>query len=377
MLLRLVSFACVAVCAVHAAPLRSLPRDDYSPIAAARECGPVPDFVTNYAPVLYLESQDNYYMTDPIDLFSHVTVLNDAGGKVAGPTPLSPSNLDQYPGGSTYLTSNDNPETNPAWQHGLPPDAATQRSPSPATVVITPPQGPEGTVDVHYMFFYAFNRGPKVLGRHYGSHVGDWESVTIRFAKAGTPSQMWYSQHSGGEAVAFSAVEKTRDGKPIVYVARGSHANYINNGVNGDHPYALPFGILKDITSNPAGGAKILDVAKNYRAYCYGPSSSNRDTNVFTPAPSTDVQDVAWLNFRGRWGDKQYPKSDKRQYSFAGQWHYVDGPTGPVMKNLIRPDICAKLTNAGCEVQSRNFVKEMPEYALPREYPDWGANTSA
>ncbi|KAI5199914.1 hypothetical protein E4T39_05971 [Aureobasidium subglaciale] len=45
----------------------------------------------------------------------------------------------------------------------------------------------------------------------------------------------------------------------------------------------------------------------------------------------------------GHWGDKIYPMSDKRQYSFWGQYHYVSGPLGPRYKNLGRKKVCQRM----------------------------------
>jgi hypothetical protein len=47
-----------------------------------------------------------------------------------------------------------------------------------------------------------------------------------------------------------------------------------------------------------------------------------------------------WFYFAGHWGDKFYPLSDPRQYRFAGQYHYVNGPLGPRFKNLGRRKVC-------------------------------------
>lgn len=46
----------------------------------------------------------------------------------------------------------------------------------------------------------------------------------IRFLN-GVPQAIFYSQHSDGEAFAWSAVAKNGV-RPIVYSAGGSHANY-------------------------------------------------------------------------------------------------------------------------------------------------------
>jgi hypothetical protein len=56
-----------------------------------------------------------------------------------------------------------------------------------------------------------------------------------------------------------------------------------------------------------------------------------------------------FLRFRGHWGDQQYPDGDKRQSSFDPnmlgfsapvQYKFVDGPTGPLDKELERGSVC-------------------------------------
>jgi hypothetical protein len=58
-----------------------------------------------------------------------------------------------------------------------------------------------------------------------GRHAGDWELVQIREGVEAV-----YAQHSGAERCPWSAVE-TRDGRPVVYLANGSHAAYFRPGV--------------------------------------------------------------------------------------------------------------------------------------------------
>ncbi|KAJ3157658.1 hypothetical protein HDU89_000034 [Geranomyces variabilis] len=323
-----------------AAPLRPYTR------AGAASCPALPQFATRYAPLLYLQSGENYFLTDPIASLPHVVPKDDSGAVLSGPTPLTSANLGAYSRPTNvWLTSLDDPEKNPAWQHGTAP--VDGKSDSPITIVVTPPKA-NGVIDVFYMFFYAFNHGPKVLGRVYGNHVGDWEYVNIRFSSAGQPLAMYFSEHDGGTPLQWSAVQKTGD-RPNVYVAVGSHANYPNNGNNGKHPYKLPFGLLSDTTSSPAQGAKLLDTTANYRAYCY-------DGNAFTAAEGTQLKDVGWLDYTGNWGDARLPNSDPRQYEFAGQYHYVGGPSGIVRKNLMRTDICEQKTGADCIPATQNLV---------------------
>jgi hypothetical protein len=63
-----------------------------------------------------------------------------------------------------------------------------------------------------------------------GRHAGDWELIQVREDAAGRPVEAVYSQHSGAERCPWSAVE-TRGGRPVVYLANGSHAAYFRPGV--------------------------------------------------------------------------------------------------------------------------------------------------
>jgi len=66
-------------------------------------------------------------------------------------------------------------------------------------------------------------------------------------------------------------------------------------------------------------------------------------TDVATPAftPLTPNMPTSFLLFTGRWGDAEYPKSDKRQQGndLLGFKKYVGGPTGPADKQLKRKEV--------------------------------------
>ena len=90
-----------------------------------------------------------------------------------------------------------------------------------------------GRLWLQYWLFYYYNDfqllGPLVSG---GKHEGDWEVVQIRLGPSEQPEQAVYSQHKLAESRPWTDVRKPSGAPntPIVYVARGSHANYFRSG---------------------------------------------------------------------------------------------------------------------------------------------------
>lgn len=209
-------------------------------------------------------------------------------------------------------------------------------SSAPAVLVIV--DKGSGIVDAFWFFFYSYNLGQTVLGVRFGNHVGDWEHCMMRFEN-GVPRGMFFSEHEGGQAYAFEAVEKRGD-RPVIYSAVGSHAMY---ALPGTHPYILPFSILKDVTDK----GPLWDPALNNYAYHYDYTKeygwgheSLREPQSLVPAASNPQAPTSWFHFRGRWGDEVYSLADPRQWRFFGQYHYVTGPDGPKFKRLQRSKIC-------------------------------------
>ncbi|EGP86512.1 uncharacterized protein MYCGRDRAFT_22198, partial [Zymoseptoria tritici IPO323] len=198
------------------------------------------------------------------------------------------------------------------------------KSSAPAILIVVPK--PDGVVDAFWFFFYSFNLGQTVLNIRFGNHVGDWEHTTVRFVN-GKPTQIFLSEHNFGQALTYSAVEN-RAKRPVVYSALGSHAMYATPGL---HPYILPFGLLHDETDR----GPLWDPVQNFQAYTYNPLTRTVRSSTLNPTSPTQ-----WFDFAGHWGDKFYELGDPRQYRFAGQYHYVNGPTGPKFKNLGRRAVC-------------------------------------
>jgi len=170
----------------------------------------------------------------------------------------------------------------------------------------------------------------------------------VRFEN-GVPRAMFLSEHTGGQAYAWSALEKYRPRdvhggrlaeRPVVYSAVGSHAMY---ALPGSHPYVLPFRMLKDVTDK----GPMWDPARNHHAYFYDyvldreqDRRGGDEPTSLTPAASNPDVATSWFHFDGRWGDKLYDLGDERQWRLFGQYHYVTGPQGPRFKNLDREKVC-------------------------------------
>ncbi|OAA64797.1 Vacuolar protein sorting-associated protein 62 [Cordyceps fumosorosea ARSEF 2679] len=238
---------------------------------------------------------------------------------------------------------------------GYKPDAQGY-SGAPAVLVLVDKE--DGVLDAFWFFFYSYNLGQTVLTMRFGNHIADWEHCMVRF-KDGVPQGMYLSEHEGGQAYAWEAMEKRNvtwnsavAERPVIYSATGSHAMY---ATPGDHAYILPFKMLKDVTDK----GPLWDPSLNHYAYFYdyesdddfypdnaaahtgaGAAPGSSEGSSLTPAASNPDAPTSWFHFRGRWGDGVYPLADVRQWRLFGQYHYVSGPQGPKFKNLGRKKMC-------------------------------------
>jgi hypothetical protein len=159
---------------------------------------------------------------------------------------------------------------------------------------------------IQYWFFYAFNGGD--LNRH----EGDWEMIQVMFS-GGQPTQVMYSQHYSGQSATWKQVEK--DGNHVkVYVARGSHANYIK-------PYSGKIGLASDDVGD---NGKILKPRVL--------QSDGYEVELIESQP--------WLAFGGRWGWAGANQSAAAEAAFLGE----AAPNGPKFRengNMYKPLVWA------------------------------------
>ncbi|KAJ5142114.1 hypothetical protein N7526_003109 [Penicillium atrosanguineum] len=208
---------------------------------------------------------------------------------------------------------------------------------SDAPVILLVMDKGNGVVDVFWFFFYSFNLGNTVANVRFGNHVGDWEHCMMRFHN-GEPKALFFSAHTAGEAYRYEAVEKIGK-RPVIYSAEGSHAMYATAGV---HEYVLPWGLLHDVTDK----GPLWDPMLNSHAYTYDFHNDTLRASTHSPTSPTD-----WFYFRGHWGDKFYPLGDSRQWRFAGQYHFVNGPLGPKFKHLNRVKVCQGSDRSTCVIK--------------------------
>ncbi len=137
-------------------------------------------------------------------------------------------------------------------------------------------------------------------------HEGDWEGIqlvfdagTVEEALAADPASVGYAQHEGGEHAGWDDDKLERRGThPVVYSSRGSHASYYSSEVYLGRSGSEGFGC--DNTD--------------------GPSDAIEPEVVVLPDAVDDPGDpLAWLSFKGRWGERQPAP--------------FNGPTGPAAKD--------------------------------------------
>jgi hypothetical protein len=150
--------------------------------------------------------------------------------------------------------------------------------------IATDPSAP-GRLALQYWMFWYFDD-------FVNTHEGDWEFVQVVFdaatpeeALATAPVAVGYSQHSGGERAGWTDPDLEREGDhPVVYVAAGSHANFMEAATFLGRSADEGFGC--DRTGEPS--TRLL------------PGVHLLPTDAADAAPAD-----RWLLFHGRWGEFQ------------------------------------------------------------------------
>lgn len=309
----------------------------------------LPSYALEFAPYVYLHSQEIFYPADIKSFLTNVapevnfTVIPQFSSVMgsSSATYLQADKLQQGPDQSkVYLTAQSDIFKDPKdpWLYGVgPPDSSGKSKAAAIIIAMDKSQqvGP-GWVDVFYLFFYAYNQGNYFYNNRFGDHVGDWEHTMIRF-RDGKPVYIAPEAH-GGEVVLgngafnFDVLEK-KDNRPIVYSANGTHGMYPEAGIQNYTGLPIP---IYDVTDK----GYLWDLTQNYQAYYYSNEAGFSYTGD-TPQSAQDPNGLGWLEFLGYWGDQKYPLSNPHQTCIGSECFYDDGPLGPQSKSLSRGYICS------------------------------------
>jgi len=191
-----------------------------------RALGPRPaasavQLARKYAPVLRLSSGERYH---PLRLEDYLprTVLR-SGSPPHGTIAQTQPTLFSLPVTSspTYLDIRGAEPNSHASRYPAIEQQLRLRRPRPTVYFHRAYEPSKGRVAIEYWLLYLYND-------FYDQHEADWEGVTV-VLKNGAPLGATYSQHQGRKWITWSALPRT--GKhPVVYVARGSHAEYPKAG---------------------------------------------------------------------------------------------------------------------------------------------------
>ncbi|EGR49687.1 uncharacterized protein TRIREDRAFT_105775 [Trichoderma reesei QM6a] len=340
----------------------------------------VPDYVTRYAPLVWLHSDDPFR---PADLLQHIRHTAPAINQTTIPNlpELDLDNLailNDIVGGKVALTSNDDITTLPAWLYGSSPDESGRIANATPCVVILVEHNAR-TVDAFYFYFYSYDRGANITqvleplnrliedtehGMHFGDHVGDWEHNMIRF-RDGKPIGIWYSQHVTGAAYKWDhKALSMKDDRPLVFSAYGSHANYASPG---DH-------IHDSALIDYCDAGRLWDPVLSAYFYHLNPATFQL-THLFQSESNVSKGSnlTSFFYYTGLWGDAQYPDSDSRQKTVPhfGLKRFVSGPQGPISKQLVRkklsPNHPGKITwmQWMCVAISETYLRGPLIYGIP------------
>jgi hypothetical protein len=105
---------------------------------------------------------------------------------------------------------------------------------------------------LQYWFFYYYNDFP---GTDVGDHEGDWEMIQVFVDVDAQPQVAVYSHHNEHTYCPWAKVPKSGP-RPVVFVARGSHASYFHDGHHGqdlfvDGDLTLPMRLIRVGQNSP------------------------------------------------------------------------------------------------------------------------------
>jgi len=228
-------------------------------IAAFPVSGADEDIAQQYAPIWYFEAEESCY---PVDISygienSQLYLFSDDGSQLIEAQPTAESialyTTDDYFLDNVKGTIDDK---------NIIADYTSQQSSLGYTVYAhVVHQG--ATTIVQYWVYYVFNDGPLNI------HEGDWEMIQIVLTND-EPTHAMVSQHHSGQQAPWEQTDH-EDNHIKVYVARGTHANYLRS-------YSGVLGVANDVVGS---NGEILE------------------PDEYSLVMLTNQ---SWLSYGGRWG---------------------------------------------------------------------------
>ena len=229
-----------------------------------------------YAPVLRLTSGEPYR---PLRLEDYLTRTSlRAGSPPGGAIEQAHPTLFSLPvtAAATYLdVAGAEPSLRAARYPSIERELESAR-PRPTVYFHLAYQPASQRVAIEYWLLYLYND-------FYDKHEADWEGVTV-FLQNGAPLGATYSQHQGRKWLPWTSLARSGT-HPIVYVARGSHAEYPKTGRSSVRVCWTLYG--RHCAPSPK-----VDIASG-------------DGASLTP-PAYDLQTFAGTGYAGSWSSGNY-----------------------------------------------------------------------
>ena len=294
-----------------------LTRQLNAPVPPPPDAAALDALVRKFGPLVYHHPDEQYRMCS-VDWFLQRTVLVAPNGVRTPAAQLNTASGIPAQSQSYFLDL------------ATPGDTSTWRGhPESAKAYARAKLLPGGFMDLQYWFFYAYNgpgtaavksliggatasEEPRISLQPLGSHMGDWEQVTMRVELATERlCAVYFSQHnygqwvdhdtSGSELTLVPNVYLPGVKQVVVYSSRNGHASYPQKGMNADinvtQPPSIP-SFWKAVTLYPQWNFKLRNDTES--------SAYSLDCSVHYQLLSADYlstgSEPAWLEYKGRWG---------------------------------------------------------------------------
>ena len=182
------------------------------------------------------------------------------------------------------------------------------------------------TILLQYWYLYLYNDA-------VNTHEGDWEMVTLEVDCLRGPQRVGYAGHESGRRRAWQGVTRRGD-RPVVYVARGSHAGYLDHlplghrtgnldfAKNLPFPLGLPISILQKAISKFIFFGGVRDYTPSIGDEGDGRIGDLVDPELKVLPLKSQVDDDAWLARNPEWWwmrlDCRWGSSHARLRDFLG-----------------------------------------------------------